>query len=55
MNTQQGSHTLDAFFPFDPFTLKVSSGFVKQLYQEWQANEDNEEDEDTLLVEVMEE
>ncbi|WFD34429.1 DNA independent RNA polymerase I transcription factor [Malassezia cuniculi] len=40
------TETLDAFFPFDPYRLRESSGFVERLYREWSDVAPEEEDDD---------
>jgi len=43
-----GSERLDGFFPFDPYRLQNSMGFVDGLYRQWEdvAPEANDDDED---------
>ncbi|KAG0319399.1 hypothetical protein BGZ99_005132 [Dissophora globulifera] len=38
-------HELETFFPFDPYRLRQSAPFMREIYQEWEDDED-EEDED---------
>ena len=40
------TETLDAFFPFDPYRLRESSGLVERLYREWADVAPEEEDDD---------
>ncbi|CAD6904636.1 unnamed protein product [Tilletia laevis] len=45
-----GSERLDGFFPFDPYRLQNSMGFVEGLYRQWEdvapEDEDDSDDED---------
>ncbi|KAK0523929.1 DNA independent RNA polymerase I transcription factor [Tilletia horrida] len=44
-----GSERLDGFFPFDPYRLQNSMGFVEGLYRQWEdvAPEANDDDDDS--------
>lgn len=41
----RGSNPLDSFFPFDPYLLRQSHGFVEQFYRHWG---DSENDDDSV-------
>lgn len=37
---------LDAFFPFDPYNLPVSSRFISPIYLDWDAEDSDDDDSD---------
>eukprot|EP01111_Echinosteliopsis_oligospora_P011444 TRINITY_DN3784_c1_g1_i3.p1 TRINITY_DN3784_c1_g1~~TRINITY_DN3784_c1_g1_i3.p1 ORF type:complete len:620 (-),score=178.98 TRINITY_DN3784_c1_g1_i3:30-1889(-) len=40
---------LESFFPFDPYLLKASAGYINELYMEWRGEEEDSSDSDDAI------